>query len=120
MHTQMATPTQKPSQPEASWSYIPHSPTKGAWETRFFKGQCKLREIPQLIKDNVYQCEGQLVFRTDDIPKPMKENVMEVEGRYYVPYNHIRELEEYMEHIKWNEKKNLHQVVIYRTGYFIQ
>ena len=116
----MATPIQKPPKPEASWSYSPYSPTKGAWDARFFKGQCKLREIPQLIKDNVYQCEGQLVFTSDELPKLMKEKAMEVDKLFYVQYNHITQLQEYMEHIKWNEMKTLQKVVIYRTGYFIQ
>jgi hypothetical protein len=116
----MATTIQPPQKPEASWSYVPYSPTKGAWEARFFKGQCKLHEIPQLIKENVYQCEGQLVFRTESIPKSMKEKAIEIEGHYYVPYNHMTELYNFMEQINWNETKNLHNVVIYRMGYFIQ
>ncbi len=116
----MATTVQPPKKPEASWRYIPYSPTKGAWETRFFKGECKLREIPQLIKENVHQCEGQLVFKSDDLPKPLKEKMYEIEGLFYIPYNHSTELYEFMEHIQWNEKKTLKNVVIYRQGYFIQ
>jgi len=116
----MATTTQPPQKPEASWSYVPYSPTKGAWETRFFKGQCKLREIPQLIKDNIGHCEGQLVFQSDELPKGLKENLRELEDRFYISYNTVTELEGFMEQIKWNEKKHLYKVVIYRTGYFIQ
>ena len=103
-----------------SWSYIPYSPTADAWNARPFKNQYKLQDVMQCLREHIPRCQGQLVFRTDDIPKHMKENVMEVEGRYYVPYNHMNELYEFMEYIKWNEKKNLDKVVIYRTGYFIQ
>lgn len=117
---QMATAPQKPPHTEASWKYIPYSPTKGAWETRFFKGQCKLREIPQIIKDNVVHIEGQLVFKSDNLPKPLKEKMVEMEGMIYVPYNHNIELIDYLEQIKWNETKTLTNVVIYRQGYFIQ
>ena len=103
-----------------SWSYIPYSPTAGAWNARPFKNQYKLQDVIQGLRNHIPNCQGQLVFSSDELPKPMKEKATQAENRFYVQYNHIAQLAEFMEHIKWNEKKNLDKVVIYRTGYFIQ
>lgn len=102
------------------WNFISRYPTASAWNARPFKGQYTLQDVIQELRQHIPNCQGQLVFNSDDIPESMKENRMQADHCFYVQYNHIRELEEYMESIQWNQKKNLDKVVLYHMGYFIQ
>ena len=103
-----------------SWTFIPHSPTAGAWAARPFKQPYSLKQTIQQLRERAPKCEGQLVFTSDDLPKAMKEKSMRAEEKFYVSYNYIAQLEEFMVMLEWNQKKNLHKIVMYQHGYFIQ
>lgn len=116
-----------------SWTFIPRYPTAGAWAGRPFKDKYNLKQAVQQLRQYSPNCEGQLVFTSDSVPKYeglsdtikekmacMKKKMSQMESKFYVSYNHVAQLEEFMELLSWNEKKNLHKVVIYQLGYFIQ
>ena len=103
-----------------NWNYIPYSPTEGAWNTRMFQRTYGIKELIEQLHSKLPNCQGQLVFRSDNLPPPLQKKAMKAEQYYYVQYNHITELREMMEHIEWNKQKNLHKVAIYNQGYFIQ
>ena len=103
-----------------NWSFIPQYPTSGAWAHRPFKNHYTLKDMIKELKYTLPNCEGQLVFCSDKIPDTMKMKIMQAEKYFYVSYKHVNQLEEFMERIKWNETNNLHKVVVYQNGYFIQ
>lgn len=103
-----------------NWNFIPSLPTAGAWKTRTFQRAYGLKDLVEELRMKLPTCQGQLVFHSDNVPSAIKSRLTQLETNFYIQYNHITELHEMLELIKWNEQKHLRKIAIYQHGYFIQ
>lgn len=110
----------------ASYTFIPNSPTKYAWDTRLIKEKLTLKQIPVVLKERCYYQSGfvsipwppnrelfpkgqYLVFGTGTEPDPT----------YQVKFSGPRELEEILGKLQWNEDA-LHRINVSKYGYFLR